>query len=105
MMRTVRLRNDPYHKQVRSVICTVSVRPYRRTRVVRQGLAVVARAARSAGVPNREPRVRGRPERPVRGGGSSCSTEVTFSRLGPGDPPARGGGPGPGGRGGGGPRP
>jgi hypothetical protein len=42
---------------------------------------VVARAATSAGVPSRAPRVRGRPERPVRGGGSSCSTEVTFNRL------------------------
>ena len=59
----------------------MSVRPYRRTWVVRQVFVVVARAATSAGVPNRAPRVRGRPERPVRGGGSSCSTEVTFSRL------------------------
>src|SRR3954449_1950150 len=86
MTRTVRLRNEPYHKQTRSVICTTSVRPYRRTWVVRQVLVVVARAATSAGVPNRAPRVRGRPERPVRGGGSSCSTEVTFTPAGPGDP-------------------
>ena len=71
----------PYQRQTRSVICTVSVRPYRRTWVVRQAFVVLARAATSAGVPNRAPRVRGRPERPVRGGGSSCSTEVTFNRL------------------------
>ncbi len=25
--RTVRLRNEPYHKQANSVICTASVRP------------------------------------------------------------------------------
>jgi hypothetical protein len=37
--------------------------------------------AMSVGVPNRGPRVRGRPDRPVRGGGSSCSTEVTFNLL------------------------
>jgi hypothetical protein len=41
----------------------------------------VALAARSAGVPNRAPRVRNRPERPVRDGGGSCSTEVTFNLL------------------------
>src|SRR6185503_87228 len=81
MTRTVRLRNEPYHKQLVSVICTVSVRPYRRTRVVRQVLVVTARAARSAGVLNRAPRVRGRPERPVRGGGSSCSTEPAPSGV------------------------
>jgi hypothetical protein len=49
--------------------------------VVRQVFAFLARAATSAGVPNRAPRVRGWPERPVRGWGSSCSTEVTFNRL------------------------
>jgi len=32
-------------------------------------------------MPNRRPRVRGRPERPVRGGGSSYSTEVPFNLL------------------------
>src|SRR3954469_5498251 len=58
-----------------------SMRPYRRTWVLRQVFVVRARAATSAGVPTRAPRVRGRPERPVRGGGSSCSTEVTFNRL------------------------
>ena len=63
------------------VICTVSVRPYRRTRVSRHRAPAVALVARSVGVPNRGPRVRGRPDRPVRGGGSSCSTEVTFNRL------------------------
>src|SRR3954454_14159569 len=81
MTRTARLRNDPYHKQTNSVICTTSVRPYRRTWVVRQVFVVVARAATSAGGGKRAPRVRGRPERPVRGGGSSWSTEVTFNRL------------------------
>ena len=46
-----------------------------------QAFEAVVAAARSVGVPSRAPRVRGRPERPVRGGGSSCSTEVTFNRL------------------------
>ena len=45
---------------------------------MRHRAPAVAAAARSVGVPNRAPRVRGRPERPVRGGGSSCSTEVTL---------------------------
>ena len=69
MTGTVRLRNDPYHEQVRSVICTVSVRPYRWSWVVRQVFVVLERAATSAGVQNRAPLLRGRPERPVRGGG------------------------------------
>src|SRR4051795_10081999 len=43
MMRTVRLRNDPYHRQTRSVICTASVRSYRRTWVARQAFLVVAK--------------------------------------------------------------
>ena len=43
-------------------------------------------AARSVGVPNRAPRVRCRPARPVRGGGSSCSAEVSFKPTGPADP-------------------
>lgn len=47
----------------------------------RQVFALVARVATSAGVPKRAPLVRGRPERPVRGGGNSCSTEVTFNGL------------------------
>jgi hypothetical protein len=81
MTRTVWLRKEPYHRQVISVICTASVRPSRRTRVSRHRAPAVALAARSVGVPNRAPRVRGRPERPVRGGGSSWSTEVIFSLL------------------------
>ena len=40
---------------------------------VRHVFVVVARAARSVGVPKRTPRVRGRPERPVRGGAARAA--------------------------------
>ena len=74
-------QNDPHGsaakrfvpEQTRSVICTASVRPYRRTWLARQVFVVVARAATSAGVPSRAPRVRGRPERPARDGAARAA--------------------------------
>jgi hypothetical protein len=61
----------------RSASCTVSVRPYRYTVLVRQA----ASAARAAGRPSLRPFNAGRPRRPVSGGAVSNRQALAGSRV------------------------
>ena len=61
----------------RSARCTVSVRPYRYTVVLRQ----TAVSARAAGRPSLRPFNAGRPRRPVRGGAVANRQALAGSRV------------------------